>query len=130
MAGFFGLFRNKAKYLDEVTAEDRQPTQNGGAYFLSADDAKSFGNVEFMRKEITIKRTFPKTLKSDRGEVIRQISSMEAARVMGNGVVPVVPTANGNGAKLSTSDVQAQPERRSGDSSMDMFRKMAREMKK
>jgi hypothetical protein len=128
MAGFFGLFGNKAKYVDEIAAADGQSTQKGEAFFLDSDDAKSFGNVEFMRKAKVIKRTFPKTLTSQGGESIQQISSIEKAKMMGNGSAPVAPTANGK--TPTTQATQAQPERRSSDSSMDMFRQMARELKK
>jgi hypothetical protein len=128
MAGLFGLFGNKPKYVDEVTTEDNKSTQNGGAYYLNADDAKSFGNVEFMRKGITIKRTFPKTLKGAGGEFIQEVSSMDA-KVMGKGIVSVASTSNGNGSKPTATTTQAQRERRSADSSMDLFRQMAREMK-
>ncbi|OKH19626.1 hypothetical protein NIES593_20755 [Hydrococcus rivularis NIES-593] len=128
MAGFFGLFGNKAKYVDEISATDRQSTQKSEAFFLDSDDAKSLGNVEFMRKAKVIKRTFPKTLSSQGGESIEQISSLEKAKMMGNGSAPVAPSSNGT--TPATQATQAQPERRSSDSSMDMFRKMARELKK
>jgi hypothetical protein len=124
MAGFFGLFGSKSKYLDEVTEQDRnQPTQKGEAYFLNADEAKSFGNIEFMRKSNTIRRTFPKI-----GESIKEISSMQKNSSNGNGIAPT--SASSNGTKPATPANQPQIERRSSDSSMDMFRQMAREIKK
>jgi hypothetical protein len=124
MAGFFGLFGSKAKYLEEVTEQDRKPpTQKGEAYFLDADEAKSFGNIEFMRKSNTIRRTFPKI-----GESIKDISSMQKNSSNGNGIAPI--STSSNGTKPATPANQPQTERRSGDSSMDMFRKMARDIKK
>ncbi|MEM9770331.1 MAG: hypothetical protein AAF889_01800 [Cyanobacteria bacterium P01_D01_bin.73] len=33
---------------------------NGESYFLDDDDAKTFGDIDYMRKEITVERTYPK----------------------------------------------------------------------
>ncbi|MEM9246475.1 MAG: hypothetical protein AAGA67_12140 [Cyanobacteria bacterium P01_F01_bin.153] len=33
---------------------------NGASYFLDDDDAKTFGDIDYMRKEITVERTYPK----------------------------------------------------------------------
>jgi hypothetical protein len=124
MAGFFGLFGNKAKYIEEVSEQDRQSAPNGEAFYLNTDEAKSFGNLDYMKKPKTIERTFPKTLRSPGGKSIKQISSMEKAQLNGNEATTAASTAND-----ATPLTQAQSERRSADSSMDMFRKMAREIK-
>jgi hypothetical protein len=128
MAGFFGLFGSKSKYVDEVTEQDRQSTQKGEAYYLKADEAKSLGNVEYMRQPKTIKRTFPKTLSSQGGESVQQISATEKMKI--NAALIASNGSNSNGTKSATPEIQPQAERRSVDGSMDMFRKMAREMKK
>jgi hypothetical protein len=126
MAGFFGLFAGKPKYIEEVSEADRQrPTQKGGAFFLDADDAKSFGNAEYMRKPITIKRTFPKTLAGEGLKVIRQISSTEITKLNDSGIAPA-----SSATSSTTNGNQAPVARRAADSSMDTFLKMAREMKK
>ena len=139
MTGFIrGLFGGKAKNPGEADRPVRQkpapkqPTikQVGGAYFLSEDDAKSFGNIEYMRSAKTVRRTYAKK----RGEIgekesIRQISSLEAKRLQEQGA-PV--------QKLSTSEVSVQPavkrdasaDRRKVDTNLDMFRKMAKDIKK
>jgi hypothetical protein len=129
MAGFFGLFGRKTKYVGDP---DTPPTETNGngkkeSYFLEPDDAKSLGNIEFMRKPNTIKRSFPKTLKGGGGEVIQQISSMEKAKMNGNG------QAAAASSQMEEKTAQPSPEvnpRRSSDSSLDMFRKMAKDMKK
>ena len=33
---------------------------NGTSYFLNDDDAKTYGDIDYMRKEITVERTYPK----------------------------------------------------------------------
>jgi hypothetical protein len=123
MAGFFGLFGGKAKYVDEPT-EVTQP-QRQDAYYLEADDAKTLGNIEFMRKPNVIRRTFPKTAANQKGgESIRQISSMEAAKVKDNGIA----AKSFESAKSSTPNNENS--RRKEDDSLNPFLKMAREIKK
>jgi hypothetical protein len=127
MAGFFGLFAGKPKYIEEVTESDRQLSkEKRGAFFLDSDDAKSFGNAEYMRKPITIKRTFPKTLAGEGAKIIRQISSTEITKLNDLGIAP----ANSASTSSTTNGNQAPVTKRSADSSMDAFLKMAREMKK
>ncbi|MBD1914511.1 MULTISPECIES: hypothetical protein [Cyanophyceae] len=138
MTGFIrGLFGGKAKNPGEADRPVRQPApqqptikQVGGAYFLSDDDAKSYGNIEYMRSSKTVRRTFAKK----RGETVeiesvRQISALEAKRLQEQGA---------SVQKIASSEVSVQPavkkdasaERRKVDTNLDMFRKMAKDMKK
>jgi hypothetical protein len=127
MAGFFGLFGGKTKYVDEVNDYADSTPQSKEAFYLSNDEAKTFGNIDFMRKPNTIKRSFPKTLNSKKGkEIVRSISSVEENAV-DTSVVQPKSISNGNGSS-NTSSVNT--ERRSVDSNLDMFRKMARDIKK
>ncbi|WP_013321713.1 hypothetical protein [Gloeothece verrucosa] len=123
MAGFFGI-GGKTKYVDEP----EQPTQSNGngksgAFFLEPDDAKSLGNIEFMRKAYKIKRSFPKTLKGAGTEVIAEISSLKKALAKGE-TIAIDTTSE------SSQTSAANSARRSADDSMDMFRKMAKDIKK
>lgn len=93
--GFFGLFGNKTKYVDEPNSTDDQ-SQNKDAYYLSDDDAKSLGNPEYIRKSMK-KKTTPSSV-------------------------------NNNGANSTTSS--SVKSNRSVDTNMDIFRKMAKEIKK
>lgn len=139
MTGFIrGLFGGKAKNPGEADRPVRQkpvaqqPTikQVGGAYFLSEDDAKSYGNIEYMRSSKTVRRTFAKKRgETGEKESIRQISALEAKRLQEQGL---------SVEKLSASEVTVQPavkkdasaERRKVDTNLDMFRKMAKDIKK
>ncbi|MBW4485176.1 MAG: hypothetical protein KME14_21785 [Tildeniella torsiva UHER 1998/13D] len=138
MTGFIrGLFGGKAKNPGEADRPVRQPApqqptikQVGGAYFLSDDDAKSYGNIEYMRSSKTVRRTFAKKRgESGEKESIRQISALEAKRLQEQGALV---------KKLSPSEVSVQPavkkdasaDRRKVDTNLDMFRKMAKDMKK
>ncbi|MEM1424990.1 MAG: hypothetical protein AAGF75_00335 [Cyanobacteria bacterium P01_H01_bin.130] len=38
---------------------------NGPAYFLEDDDAKTFGDIDYMRKETSVERTYPKGFAQD-----------------------------------------------------------------
>ena len=95
-------------------------------FYLDLDDAQSLGDAEFMRRPQSVKKTFPK---------------------MGGGkaVTPpkITPKASFDTPKPSTSDstqsfntdstetAAAKPtERRKADSNMDMFRDMAKNLKK
>ncbi|PSR18534.1 hypothetical protein C8255_07010 [filamentous cyanobacterium CCP3] len=139
MTGFIrGLFGGKAKNPGEADRPARQkpapkqPTikQVGGAYFLSEDDAKSYGNIEYMRSSKTVRRTFAKKRgETGEKESIRQISALEAKRLQEQGL---------SVEKLAPSEVTTQPavkkdasaERRKVDTNLDMFRKMAKDIKK
>ena len=69
MTGFIkGLFGKK---------DDNQPTE---AFFLDADSASSLGDVNFMRKSITVKRSYPKAvgkINLIEGETEKSVSSMQ-----------------------------------------------------
>ncbi|WP_107667177.1 hypothetical protein [Cyanothece sp. BG0011] len=121
MAGFFGLFSGrKAKFVDEPDNTPTQPKKKE-AFFLDNDSAKTLGDTEFMRKPITIRRTFAKG-----GELVQDISSMEKKKAGSNGTA----SNKANQTSASQGTASANTERRKADSSMDMFRNMARDMKK
>ncbi|MDJ0599469.1 MAG: hypothetical protein QNJ37_11580 [Crocosphaera sp.] len=120
MAGFFGLFSGrKAKFVDEPDTTPTQP-QKKEAFFLDNDSAKTLGDTEFMRKPITIRRTFAKG-----GESVQEISSLEKKKVGSNNIV-----SDNKETGSSQQTTSAKTERRKADNSMDMFRDMARSMKK
>lgn len=139
MTGFIrGLFGGKAKNPGESDRSVRQqraaqePTikQVGGAYFLDADDAKSYGNIEYMRSTKTVRRTFAKKLgETEEKESIRQISAMEARRLEEKGMAV---------QKVAPAETSFQPtvkqspsfDRLKVDTNLDMFRKMAKDIKR
>ncbi|MEB3340192.1 hypothetical protein [Okeania sp.] len=69
MTGFIrGLFGKK---------DDNQPKE---AFFLDSDSASSMGNVDFMRKSKTVKRSYPKAagkLNVIEGETEKSVSSTQ-----------------------------------------------------
>ena len=136
MTGFIkGLFGKKQQ-------EDTQaPPMNGsggqGSYFLDPDDAKTFGDIDYMRTSKTVKRTFAKG-----GPRVRQISATTDEDVNGmssspmsssNGAEAATPQPRSQASSSSFSSSQpfsAQSQRKAADSSMDMFRNMAKEIRK
>ncbi|MGF1518057.1 MAG: hypothetical protein ACFCVB_09670 [Nodosilinea sp.] len=139
MTGFIrGLFGGKAKNPGESDRPVRQqraaqePTikQVGGAYFLDADDAKSYGNIEYMRSTKTVRRTFAKKLgETEEKESIRQISAMEARRLEEKGMA-VQKVAPSETSFQPAAKQSASSDRSKVDTNLDMFRKMAKDIKK
>ncbi|MEB3213124.1 MAG: hypothetical protein VKL39_17365 [Leptolyngbyaceae bacterium] len=122
MTGFIrGLFgRNQAN-----SGNDKE------AYYLNPDDAKTFGDIDYMRSSKTVKRTFAK------GDPrVRQISALKDEEV--NGSMSSSSTSSSAGAPIAQkpfgqTSFGAKKEdttRRAADSNMDMFRNMAKEIRK
>jgi hypothetical protein len=99
----------------------QQPKSKAEAYFLSADDAKTYGDIDFMRSAKQTRRTFPKTKFGADNAFVQTISSIEKLVDEGK----ITPAE----AQAAIKQAEAN-ERRRTDSSMDMFRDMAREIRK
>ena len=126
MAGLFGLFGRKAQYIDEIDNSIPQVEEKAEPFFLPPDEAVSLGNVDFMRNPKTIKRTFPKTLKGEGAEVVQAVSSLgkkKLNRAEAASVAP--PTSSSNSATPPVNN-----DRRQASSDLDMFRQMAKDLKK
>ena len=55
----FGLLPDNSKYVDdEGTTVDVVESNDG--FFLSPDESKSYGDIDYMRKSVQVKKTFPK----------------------------------------------------------------------
>jgi hypothetical protein len=108
--------------------------QPKGSYFLDADDAKSFGDIEYMRSRKTVKRTFAKKKgQKEHLESLKQVSATvsvtldEKSGLSGNSFASA-STPTQSETKATFSEVKTQ--RRAADSGMDMFRSMAKEIRK
>jgi hypothetical protein len=115
-------------------------------FFLEPDDAQTFGDINFMRKSVRVKRTFPKTKKNQSGFAVeKEISSLEARKPSSNGYQSIPDylkpesgstQSQNNGSSMGmngngkSADLTNPEERRRTDTSMDMFLNMARSIKK
>lgn len=119
MAGFFGLFAKKNNKVED-------------AYFLNADDAKTFGDIDYMRKSKIVRRTFPKTLNSSKGgELIKEVSSEKMAKKNPNEIPGFKSSSSSVSNNSSESNSSFTPKQnRKTDTNMDTFRNMAKQIKK
>lgn len=116
--------------------------QQQKTFFLDPDDAKTYGDIDFMRTSTRMKKSFPKTLRNPQGqELIEDVSASDKQEIFDP--YAVGEGNNGNsGAQISPQQTTPRPrnfasqqnqevnQRRQFDSSMDMFRDMARDIKK
>ncbi|MEM9120071.1 MAG: hypothetical protein AAGD09_19630 [Cyanobacteria bacterium P01_F01_bin.56] len=136
MTGFIrGLFGRKDK---QPSAS--QPRQTG-AYFLSEDDAKTFGDIDYMRSSKVVKRTFArKKGQTEELESVRQISATDMRELDERGLPAQPKTEQTSSSSFSSSSSsssspkaetpQFQRREANTDTSMDMFRNMAKDIKR
>ncbi len=143
---------------------------NGTSYFLDDDDAKTFGDIDYMRKEITVERTYPKGKAEDvpiDKYVPPALNKGKKNRAQSSSSVPYKPQSQNYTPPTSTSSFAPQsqsfapqtpvqppaapaaeapqspdqetpapsfsppePKKSSGDGSMDMFRNMAKKIRR
>jgi hypothetical protein len=97
-----------------------------GAFFLEPDDAKTFGDIEYMRTPNKVTHKFPKSKGNGGGfEISTEINSMEKRDANQS-----QPKASTPEPAPSTPTVSETPRRTNSDSTMDMFRQMAKSIKR
>ena len=146
VTGFLrGLFGSKPKDETPAQPEVKPPKPakaKGQAYYLDADDAQTYGNVEYMRTAKKTRRTFPKTVNNQEMEFEQEVSSMNPDdRKLGTqtpklsiGSIAAPTTATSSKGSTSSSTTSSSStgasDRRKADSSLDMFRNMAKDIRK
>ncbi|MBD3883062.1 hypothetical protein IFO70_14960 [Phormidium tenue FACHB-886] len=131
MTGFISnLFRSKPKAdVEDVKPAAKQkeipasPAARAAAFFLEADEARTYGNLEYMRSAKSVRRTFSKLKVGTDNASVRTISSLAMEKLKAEGKLPI-------DAQPTTAPEQLNLERRRADSSLDAFRTMAREIRK
>ncbi len=137
MTGFIrGLFGSK-KSNNKKQAPKKRANNSSGSYYLDPDDAKTMGNMDYMRTPRKVRKTFAK--KADdtdsNNEQVEYISSMGRSKNEASMQPSTENTESSENAKpvfqqeqqFNNNDVA---QRRNTDSSMDTFRNMARDIKK
>lgn len=136
MVGFIkGILGSKQK-AEEVVVQKPEPTpapapkQDSMAFYLDADEAQSLGNLDYMRTAKAVRRTFPKTVNNAEIEMVQKVSAM--MKQAEGSSASIVQQAEGEAQTGETPapTVDLVAERRRTDTSMDMFRSMAKGMKK
>lgn len=122
--------------------------QSSQAFFLEPDDAKTFGNIDYMRQPKVIKRTYAKKAgETEEKEVSTQVSALSKSEIEETRGISTSsgsfsqPSSSGFGTTSSsfgtpssssfgTSSSNDTSRRRNSGGDMDMFRQMAKDVKK
>ena len=127
MSGFigalFGLFGGKK-------AEDQG---SGEAFFLDADSASSLGDVDFMRKSIAVKRSYPKAagkINLIEGETEKAASSMQVKETIGEAKTASYSSTSSSTQSSTFTPTTVKPRSISNSNSEIDFTSMARDIKK
>jgi hypothetical protein len=103
------------------SSNEEATPQPKDAFYLSNDDSKTFGNIDYMRSVKKTRRTFPKQAVGEDNEFIQEVSATDK-------VTEAQPSFTAGFTPTASSSPETAARRQ--DSSMDMFRNMARDMKK
>ncbi|NES82133.1 MAG: hypothetical protein F6K10_12420 [Moorea sp. SIO2B7] len=127
------LFNPQTKYVDEDSQDMAQSIEANQSqeYFLDTDQAKTMGNIDYMRTPVKVKKSFPKTKTAVlSGEVVEQTSATDKVTLSQN-ETPMATSepASQSGTKLEQNG-QVSSQRRRPDSSLDPFLKMAQDLRK
>jgi len=118
MGLFDGLFRGGKK-----AAAEPKPTKE---FFLDPDEAKTYGNIEYMRTVKSVKKTFPATGGSkETVEVVERVSSLEKVDVEAQNKGQPEPSVT----EISSA-AAAEQDRRRSDPNLDLFRSMAKDLRR
>jgi hypothetical protein len=99
-------------------------------FFLNEDDSQSLGDINYMKMARKVRRTFPKTLKNPNGFAIERSISSSEGRGFSDTNNGFQPPTNLNSETTFSVESSSTPVSRKVDSSMDMFRNMAKNLGK
>ena len=120
---------------------EQQPRQKQQAFYLDPDEAKTYGDIDYMRQPTKTRKSFPKSVGNpEGGEIIEEVSALEKKSLSKkqskkksnqSSSTSVTPSESTQEGKIySAKDDPEIQKRRQSDSSMDMFRNMAKDIKK
>lgn len=103
-------------------------------YFLDSDDAKTFGDIDYMRKSKTVKRTFPKIQGNKGAKIVQEVSSLGKKVTKNDQFSSSSSNFKSVGSSLA-GDKEVEIKKTytapsSVDSNMNMFRNMAKKIKR
>ena len=139
MTGFIrGLFSklkpDEASKPDPIERPKKEkvdrPKKEEKAYFLETPEAQTFGNLEYMQTSKKTRRTFPKMADGSGGaEYVHEVSATGRA-IPGKPQMNAAPKVEIQQPEQNMSSDDAAARRRKAGSDMDMFRKMAKDIRK
>jgi hypothetical protein len=101
------------------SSNEEATPQPKDAFYLSNDDSKTFGNIDYMRSVKKTRRTFPKQAVGEDNAFVQEVSATDK-----------VTAAQPSFTSAFTPTASPETAERRRDSGMDAFRNMARDMKK
>jgi len=131
MVGIFSRFFGSRGQVDSKPSSETaaQPAKKkDNTFFLDPDEAKTLGNIEYMRTPRVVKHTFKDFGSAEKVEVVEQVSSLSKVKLAVEQAKAPEP-ASEQSSSTSTSSSGAGS-RRQGGSDLDMFRNMARSLKR
>jgi len=135
MTGFIrgllgGKDKNSAAADRPVQSEAPAIERAKDAFFLDADDAKTYGNIDYMRSSKTVRRTFAKKRgETEEKESIKKISALESVKLKEKESLASKTTASVSQPGFEPT-LTPSLDRRKVDTNLDMFRNMAKDIKK
>ncbi|MFP4132861.1 MAG: hypothetical protein ACLFQP_02835 [Halothece sp.] len=128
------------KIFGSNSNDNEEKPKRQKAFYLDPDEAKTYGNIDYMRQPTKTRKTFPKTLDNPEGsELVEEVSAMDKKSLSKSNSnqetqkerkaepsQDIAPEKN----MYSAKDDPALQQRRKFDSSLDKFRNMARDIKK
>ncbi|NEO82332.1 hypothetical protein [Moorena sp. SIO4G3] len=129
----FNLFNSQTKYVDEDSQDMAQSIEANQSqeFFLDTDEAKTMGNIDYMRSGVKVKKSYPKTKTAIlRGEVIEEISATDKATLSQNETPMATSEPASQSGATSGQNGQVTSQRRRPDSSLDPFLQMAQDLRK
>lgn len=129
-------------------AAPKPSKQKPQAFYLDSGDAKTLGDIDYMQAVREIKRSFPKSLGGEELRTTSSVSSLQRSQAQKAQAITQqqstlkstpsstfasqsTPVSGWTAPKASTPPkIQDPKERRRQDSNLDMFRSMARDLKK
>jgi hypothetical protein len=115
---------------EKVKPMPQRSQQNSNAYFLDADSATSMGNIDYMRTVKNIKRTYAKSINGIVEDLNTEVSAMAAKKKQKMDAAQSSFGAVQPNITAATPTPEQVRERRRADSSMDVFRNMAKGIRK
>jgi hypothetical protein len=132
MVGIFRRFfgsRGKADSTPAPETVSKAAKSKDNSFFLDPDEAKTFGNIDYMRTPKTVKHTFLDFGATEKVEVVEQVSSLGKVKLVTE-EAKTPEAASEQGSSFSSSSSSGASPRRQAGSDMDTFRNMARNLKR